>query len=341
MTTVNDLPLRTARDAVAGLRSSGSPVELAEALETLATAATEVADLAAAASSLEEAAGLWYSVDLYRHATCLLLAATTQRLRGELGAARHNLERAQAVSDVPDSVRHGLLMEGAEQALAGGDAQAAFDRFGEVLDLVLADEDPLARARVRQRRAAAALQLENWQAAAADLLDAQALFAEHGHHDEAEAVALAAAFAIAHARPEVGEEMWVAVVETPPRYGIALAQRGIIGGRIATLAGDFECALSRFDAARQGALDATDPIAYLTAVKEAVDAAKNLNDDRGAYGRLATAWVTVGDLLGDQAGRELVRPLLAELREDLGVDRFTAARAAYEAVRTSTDSQTG
>ncbi|MBW5484170.1 hypothetical protein GPJ59_20380 [Streptomyces bambusae] len=304
---------------------------MAEALERLATAATQDGDLGTTAVALEEAAGVWDRLaEPAREGFCLLLAATTQRLRGDLGAARHNLERAAAAEGLPDGVRRALEVERAEQALALGDAKTAYAGFGEVLELLDAGQDGLVRARVLGRRAAAGIAAQRWHDAAGDLMDAEELFTAHGEPDEAEAAALGAALAVAHAEPETAERVWAAVSATAPRDGTSAARRGITGGRIALLAGDAALALGRFDAARQGALDAADPIAYLAAVSETVGAAEALGDDATAYARLATAWVTVGDLLGAEAGRALVRPLLEQLRERLGPTRFAAARTAYE-----------
>ncbi|MEU6863240.1 hypothetical protein ABZ924_08215 [Streptomyces sp. NPDC046876] len=357
MTTMPEPPPATAaaRQQVAELRG-GDPAELAEALEQLATAAMDEGDLGAAAAALEEAAGLWDRTrEAERQGFCLLLAATAQRLRGDLGAARHNLERA-AAADLPEAVRRAFGTEQAEQALAAGDAQAAYEGFGAALDALdaagqapldaagpdaadaagpdapaAAGPDALVRARILQRRAAAALAAQRWYDAAGDLMDAEELLFAHGDHDEAEAAALGAALAVAHVAPDTAERVWDAATATAPRDGVAAARRAVAGGRIALLADDPARALRRFDEARRAALDAADPLAYLAAVQEAVGAAELLGDDATAYARLATAWATVGDLLGRELSRRLVRPLLEGLRERLGPRRFAAARTAYEA----------
>ncbi|MEW2416040.1 hypothetical protein AB0953_20290 [Streptomyces sp. NPDC046866] len=320
-----------ARQQVAEMRGSG-PAELAESLEQLAMAAMDEGDVGAAAAALEEAAGLWDRArEPERQGFCLLLAATAQRLRGDLGAARHDLERA-AAADLPEAVRRAFGTERAEQALAAGDAQGAYEAFGAALDALdgAGPDDALVRARVLQRRAAAALAAQRWYDAAGDLMDAEELLFAHGAHDEAEAAALGAALAVAHVAPDTAERVWAAATAAAPRDATAAVRRALAGGRIALLADDPARALRRFDAARGAALDGADPIAYLAAVQEAVGAAELLGDDATAYARLATACATVGDLLGRELGRRLVRPLLDALRERLGPRRFTAARAAYE-----------
>lgn len=332
MTTIPDSPETVAaREKVARLRGKEDRFALAEALEALATVTMEVGDLGSAAVALEEAASVWDGfAEPSRAGYCLLLAATTQRLRGDLGAAAHDLERASNAVDLPEAVQRALDVERAEQELAHGRAEIAYRRFGKTLEIVDKGQDPLVYARLLQRRAAAAVAACRWRDAAADLMDAEGLFYDHGARDEAEATALGAAAAIANVEPGVGERVWAAVTGSIAADGTAAARRGIIGGQIAMLAGDPAIALRRFDQARQGALDAGDPIAYLSAVSEAVRAAEALNDDVTAYARLVTAWVTLGDLLGAEAGRELVRPLLERLRERLGPDRFAAARLAHD-----------
>lgn len=331
--TIPDTPETTAaRQEVARLRAGQDAAALAEGLEALATVTMEEGDLGSAGSALEEAAGVWAALgEPSREGHCLLLAATTRRLSGDLGAASHDLGRAAAAADLPEAVRRALDVERAEQELAHGRAEAAYGRFGEVLDLIDKGQDPLVYAQLLQRRAAAAVAAGRWRDAAGDLMDAEELFHDQGATDEAEATALGAAAAIANVEPDVGEKVWAAVSGSVPTDGTAAARRGIVGGQVAMLAGDPALALQRFDSARQGALDAADPITYLSAVSEAVRAAEALGDDVTAYTRLATAWVTLGDLIGVEAGRQLVRPLMERLRDSLGPDRFSAARLAHDA----------
>lgn len=326
-----DNELDEARSTVDRLRGAGDGSALAGALERLATAATEHGDLAQAAAALEEAAGLWDARgELPRQGHCLLLAASCQRLRGELGGARHDLDRAAAVPGLPQALHRVLEMEDAEQRLSGDHPQDAYDGFTRVLAALEEQPDPFMRARVLQRRAAAGMAAGRYRDAAGDLMDAEDVFARGGAHDEAEAAALGAAAAIANVEPETAERVLAAVNASPPRDGVAAAQRGIVGGEVAMRAGNPSLALRRFDAARRGALDAADPIAYLRAVSDAVGALETLGDHAAAYGRLATAWTTIGDLLGAEPGRQLVRPLLEEMRERIGADRFAEARATYE-----------
>ena len=322
--------LARAREQVERLRNDGDDAALAEGLEAVATAAMEEGDLGTAAAALEEAAGRWEALEEpSRVGHALLLAAAARRLTGDLGAARHDHARA-AAADLPDPLSRALDAERAEQDLAGGDADVAHERFTAVLDELPPDREPLLRAQLLQRRAAAAVDAARWRDAATDLMDAEALYAAHGTRDEAEATALGAAAAIANVDMAVAEDVLSAVAADPPQDGSAAARRGVVGGQIAMTADRPALALERFDAARQGALDVRDPIAYLTAAVEGSRAAERLGDDATAYARLATAWATLGDLLGADAARQLARPLLLDLRDRFGVPRVDAARAAYE-----------
>lgn len=313
-------------------RNSASASDLAEALEEVAVAATEDGELGTAAASMEEAAGWWSDAgQTERQGRCLLLASSMQRLRGDLGAARHDLGRASAIRELPVGVRRAFDVERAEQALARGAADEAHLLLTSALEVLGTDgRCELERARLLQRRAAAAMSAHRWEDSAADLMAAQALFVALARPDEAEAAALGAAVVIANVDPSVGEQVWQATTAGPPQDGGAAAQRNICGGQIAMLRNDPQQALMRFDRAREAALDITDPLAYLTAASEAARAAEALGEDVAAYGRLASAWVTLGDLLGEDAGRQLVRPLLEQLRDRLGSQQFTVARKAYE-----------
>ena len=321
----------SAQAAVRMLREGGDEEALAEGLESFATAAMEEGDLGASAAALEEAAGRWESLgDHARQGHALLLAAASRRLAQDFGAAAHDLARADSVPDLPDPVRRALDAERAEQDLAAGRPELAAPRFTAVLDALPADEEPLTRAHILQRRAAAAVDAGRWRDAAADLMDAEALYAAHGTRDEAEAAALGAAAAISNVDVTLAEDVLGAIEAHTPEDGAAAARRGVVGGHIAKAGNRPDVALGRFDAARQAALDVADPIAYLTAAAESSRVAEQIPDDAIAYGRLATAWATLGDLLGEDAARQLVRPLLVDLRDRMGVERFAAAREAYE-----------
>ncbi|HYN97977.1 MAG TPA: hypothetical protein VES42_29390, partial [Pilimelia sp.] len=97
--------------------------------------------------------------------------------------------------------------------------------------------------------------------------------------------------------------------------------------------GDGAGALRHMRAARRHALDGTAPLAYVAASVAESALAEVLGDDRAAYGSLATAYATLGDLVGRPLSAATFEGPLRELRDRWGADRFAAAKAAYEATR--------
>ena len=308
-------------------------VAQAEALESGARQLLAQADLPGAATRLQEAADLWRDMNSdHRAASCLLLAASTWRLAGVLDAGTAVVEQATALNLSPELAR-GFELERAEQALALGHPAQAHALMDAFLERHEGHLEPLLRAQVLQRRAAAATAAHYWPQAASDLSAAAELLQAGDHAADAEAARLAGAAVLAHWDTRAAESAWDELVASPASDGAAAARRGLVGGHIALLRGDLPAAVQRFDAARQGALDARDALSYLAASTQAADLLVELDLAQQAYARLATAWVTLGDLLGREAGADLVRPPLKRLRERLGEQAFVRVREGYEAAR--------
>jgi len=330
---MSDHAFADAAAAVARGRAAGDPPALAEALEALASAALKGAELPAAASALEEAGGLWLGLGrMDRAGSSLLLAAATWRLAQDPDAAQRVLERGLA-APLPDRLGDGFATEACEQALARGDAEKALACFRKLRDRLEETAEPLTRARLLERSAAAALACGRPRDGADDLLGAATLYTGHGAPADGEAAALAAAAVLADLDTGAAERIVAEIAAEPPADGAAAARRGLVSGRVAARAGNQRSALERFDGARQGALDCRDPISYLAAAAEGAAAAEACGLMEAAYERLATAWATLSDLMGPESARELVRPALQGLRDRLGAARFNAVRAAYEARR--------
>lgn len=330
-----------ADDAVAQARRAaytrrGGPSDaLAAALEALATAQIESGDVAGGARSLEQAAQGWAAAaQAEREGNCLLLAASSHRLAGDTGAAAQVLRRAQSLAPRLNArLQRGVALEGCEQRLAAGraaeaveDFSAFMQRFGEALA-------PVERLLVLQRRAAAATVAGQWAQAGADFLEAARDLVSLGTAADVEAARLAAASALMQVDTDAAQRVLAQVSASVPADGGSAVRRGLVGGQVALRLGDPLLALQRFDAARQGALDAGDALSYATAALESSRAAEGLDDAATAYARLATAWATLGDKLGRDAAAGLVRPALSGLRERLGAAAFDAAKQAYEAQR--------
>lgn len=323
-------PAVKARQVVDRQRAEGSRADLAVSLEALASALLKEADLHGAAEALEEAGALWSETgDPTRQGNCLLLGASTRRLAGELDLAERNAAEGLKL-DLPPRLRRGFETEWCEQQLSRGKYDAAYEGFTRIIEAVEDDLAPARLAQLYQRRAAAAIENEQLESGANDLLFSSTILTREGHHADAEASALAAAAVLAEIDPGTAEKVFSEVSSTVPTDGAAAARRGLVGGKIARMAGRETLALARYDEARQGALDVGDPLSYFTAAVEASHSAESLGDDVVAYGRLATAWGSLTDALGRDAAATTVRPELKALKERLGDERFQAAKEAYE-----------
>lgn len=102
------------------------------------------------------------------------------------------------------------------------------------------------------------------------------------------------------------------------------------------------CALAEHDtqtarvaalAARDAALAAVAPLAYFAAAVSLSRAADLQGDRIEAYRTLATAWVTLGDLLGQPVARSWVEPVMLTLQWQWGLPAFAAVRAEHDRLR--------
>jgi hypothetical protein len=325
--------LAAAQARVERFRRDGSTPLLAEALETYARALLATADLPRVASVLVEAANCWHTQsDATGEGSCLLLAASTYRLAGDLTAADAMIKRAEPIT-LSSELQQGFALERCEQALAAGrahNAHACFTLFFANYSGTLA---PLLNAQLLQRRAAAAIGCERWGEAAADLNDAADILATHAKPADAEAARLAAAAALANFDAQGAERILSSINATVAQDGAAAARRGLVSGQIAMLNGNTQAALNRFDSARQGALDAGDALSYFAASVQASAAAEAMGDDLSAYARLATAWASLSDVLGRETAADMIRPALFALRDRVGQQRFLHAKQQYESQR--------
>lgn len=322
--------IASAREQVAQYRQIGSHEHLAESLEGLASALLQEAALIEAASSLEEAASLWSTMNsIQRQGSCLLLAACSRRLAGDMVGAQANLDLGLATA-LPPKLKNGFEVEWCEQELAKGHCASAYSGFTAVLDRLADELEDIQKAQLYQHRAAAAIGEQKAHKAADDFLHSATIFDKQGLLADAEASALAAAAILAEVDPVTAEEIISEIIKTIPHDGPAAIRRGLVGGKVAIGVGDPKLALKRFDEARQGALDVGDPISYQTAAVEASHIAESLGDFETAYARLATAWVSLSDIFGGETGAKLIRPDMIRLRDRLGIDVFNKAKHKYE-----------
>ncbi len=188
-------------------------------------------------------------------------------------------------------------------------------------------------ARTLLAQAEEALRAKDAEAAVQAYLRAAGLLSAQGLLADAQAARLAAAAALIWHDPERADELWRGLCKLVPASGAAAVQRGMVGARIAWALGHPDDVLQRLDEARAGALEVRDPIAYLESSSQAAAVHMQRGEPVQAYGRLASAWVTLADLIGREAAARWVRPLMLELRAGLGEDAFDLVRANYEAER--------
>jgi hypothetical protein len=319
-----------AREKVARCRAQSDVAALASALEIYARSTLQAGDVGGAATSLEEAGGIWARLDRVEQAgSCLLLAASSHRLAGQPEAAARALAAGRATA-LPVRLLDGFEVEACEQALANGRAEEAWHGFSRFLERAAGKLEPPVRAQMLQRCAAAAVACKRFREGATDLLAAGRIYLEGRQHADAEACALAAAGVLAEVDAPAAECIVQEVGTCVPRDGTAAARRGLVGGRVARQAGALAIAVERFDQARQGALDARDPVSYLAAAIEAADSAEASGDRARAYATLATGWATLGDLLGRDATRAAFEPRLRACLERWGPDEFKRVKGEYE-----------
>ena len=273
------------------------------------------------------------------HARCLALAATASRLLGQLDKAEPRARRAMNVAPQPSAAAAMASAELAETLLALGQTAGAVDMFTRTL--TLAEElgvDAVDRAVTLRRRAVALLAAGNRLRAAADLATAAELHREAGQPvdavvallERATALAMedltnaAAAASAAAARAEAMGAAQALGDRWSEGRAYLLAAAGAVEHR------ELDKAWAEAELARQRALQAFDPIGYLVAASTIADLADAMGDRVHAYGMLATAWVTLGDLLGPEFSEVAVTPKLRAFQANWGDAVFGAARKAYE-----------
>jgi hypothetical protein len=186
-------------------------------------------------------------------------------------------------------------------------------------------------ARTLLAQAEEALRAKDTEAAVQAYLRAAGLLSAQGLLADAQAARLAAAASLVKRDPARADELWLGLCKLVPASGVAAVQRGMVGARIALALGNADDALQRLDEARAGALEVRDPIAYLDCSSQAAAVHVQRGEPVQAYGHLASAWVTLADLIGREAAARWVRPLMLELRAGLGEDAFDLVRSNYEA----------
>ena len=268
---------------------------------------------------------------------CLQFSATISRLLGDPAAARTHATRAAALATPGSPAAVSASAELAECALALHDPAVAADCFRQALEH--AATVPLAppeETGLRRKYAAALSATGRPAAAVAELRKAHTRLAASG--DRANALrALVEATTAAQDGGLAGEAGWLrteAFLEA--RYTCdeaALADLELLESAAALGRKDQESALEATRRAREHALGANTPVSYVAATAAIAELCEYTGDRLGAYAALAAGYVTLGDLLGLEAGQAAFAPRLTALRERWGTTAFAEVKAAYEARR--------
>jgi tetratricopeptide (TPR) repeat protein len=286
---------------------------------------------AEAAAALEEAAGVHkQSNRSYDEARCLQLAATLRRSSGDTERAAMLADRAAAIptGDAP-----------LEISIATEQAQSAFDRglYKEsimALDHALEAAEsakmlPVPMSALVRKRAAAHVARGAIDLASSDFEEAIRLLESGGDLAGAEFVRVERARMLA----ENGRlEQAQAILDSIDASGDAhlRAELQVLQSKLARSAARFQKAIELAISAREAALEAVAPVSYFAAASELAQSFDALGDLKNSYGALATAWATLGDLLGARAARTWVEPLLVAYKVKWGDDAFARAKGAYE-----------
>jgi hypothetical protein len=322
---------------VAAARAGGDAQRLADALATQADALVKQGRGREATAALDECALLHAGLgQAEREAQLLRMAAALCRFSGDLEGARRRAEAAlQRVPPTHPAALAAWKELGETEMAAGRGAQAVAAWTG-ALQLAEAKEPPAARAALLERRAAAHVHGGASTAAAQDLARAQELLQGSGDAGAARRVRIEQATALqAAGRLQESAAMAQELVVEARASGDAavLADTCLLLCAQALQRGDAAAARDAALQAREAALQAVAAPSYLAAARALADAQDALGQRVEAYRALATAWATLGDLLGSETARAWVEPLLAALAHKWGAAAFKEVREAHDSER--------
>jgi tetratricopeptide (TPR) repeat protein len=299
-----------------------------------AQAALEAGDLTRAAGELDAAAEAHGRAgDADGRARLLTQAAVLLRAAGRPGDAG---QRARTAWDVATawSTKRAAAVEVAEAAaMAGAEAEAAawFRRA-----TAPADDEPMERARLLLKLANIETSRRSFSAAVGAAGEAARVLDGAGRPDGAMRARLEMAGGwLEGGNPEQAERVVGEVVAWADDAGdhALLSEAHLVLLSVALARDDHQAADACAVTARAEALAAGAALPYLTAASAAATLADGRGDRIAAYASLATAWVTLGDLVGRESARAMVEPVLLGMRDRWGADGFEAAKNAYESRR--------
>lgn len=292
----------------------------------------------AAAQALERAAERADREGDARRAThCLQMAATLQRACGEGAKAIATAGQAGKLAGDDPRARFAAHAELGEALIAEGAFERAAAAYREALaDAVAIGLPAWASATVRRRLAEAdagrgALD-EAWRgydAAAQEMIRAGDPLAAAWIELE-QANCARGAGALEHAQQLVEGPGLLRLAGEVPHLA---SERLLIAARLQAGCGCFCEAAELARRARKKALEALAPLSYYGAAVVLAEALEARARRSEAYATLATAWVTLGDLLGNEVAESWVAPIIEAYRMKWGAAGFAAAKSAHDSRR--------
>lgn len=341
--------LAQAEQAVLQARRRGDAAALAEALVDYANALALVARFADARDALDEAADNYRALRRTEdEATSTLFAASFARLSLDYEGVYKRGAYAIALLPPQHPIAQSAYLEMAEMAMVTGDAERAAQFYDRALQIAQANDTPPADlASLYGKRARAYVGAGNPDAARDDLATAVGLLHQVGSQARVVLAAVELATLLANvgayddsiAYVDDAEAIAAEVLADPPDDETAqdmlraLADISLVRASVALFQQDLQTGFEQAEIARQRALDAVHPVAYMSAVFNLARLYDAFGDRVNAYAILATGYVTLGDLLGEDTARASFEPSFSHLRERWGEDAYAAVRAEYERQR--------
>lgn len=314
--------------------------ETAQRQRALADAqrALQRGDWRAAARALEGAAELAESEgDARRAAHCLQMAATLHRARGEGDRAVAAAGHAGKLAGSDPRARFAASAELGEALIGEGVFEQAADAYRDALAGAVALGLPAwALATVRRRLAEAdagrGALVEAWRgydAAAQEMINAGDVLAA-AWIDIEHANCAREAGEIEHARQVAARPGLLTLAGEDAQLA---SERLLLAARLQVGCECFAEAVNLAQMARSKALDAVAPLSYYGAAVVLAEAFEGSGRHADAYAALATAWATLGDLLGNDVAESWVAPIIEAYRLKWGGEGFAAAKAEHDSRR--------
>jgi hypothetical protein len=295
-----------------------------------------------AARTLEAAAALHARAGRREdEAQCLQLAATLARASGGVGAP---LAARAAAAPAGGPLAVSVAAERAETAFGERRHDDAVVAWTATLDAGrAAGLGADGTSAVLLRRAASLVALGGLGDAAEDVAESFRLLDEGSGPERAPFVLVEhARLLLRHGHVRDAARV-VAALDAPlarwPADFHLHAEVHVLRARLARLGGEVDRAVDLALEGRDAALRAVAPVSYLAAAVELAEALESREDRADAYGALATAWVTLADLLGADVGRSWVEPCLVAYQLRWGREVFQEAKRRYEARRRTVTSR--